>query len=75
MSTEIRFGLPQVTPMMRVIIVVTSVFSVLGWFIPELVQWMGLVPTDVLHHYQVWRLLTYMLLHAGVSHMVFNMLA
>ncbi|MHB2017257.1 MAG: rhomboid family intramembrane serine protease, partial [Candidatus Xenobia bacterium] len=53
----------------------TSVYPVLGWFIPELVQWMGLVPTDVLHHYQVWRLLTYMLLHAGVSHLVFNMLA
>ena len=40
-----------------------------------LTAWLGLRPVDVLSHLSVWQLATYMFLHAGVLHIVFNMLA
>jgi membrane associated rhomboid family serine protease len=35
----------------------------------------GLVPTDVLHHFAIWQPATYMFLHGGIFHLVFNMLS
>ena len=35
----------------------------------------GLVPYDVVHHLFLWQLATYMLLHGGLWHIGFNMLA
>lgn len=36
---------------------------------------LGLRPVDVLHSFRVWELATYMFLHGGVFHLLFNMLA
>jgi membrane associated rhomboid family serine protease len=36
---------------------------------------LGLRPFDVLHSFRVWELATYMFLHGGVFHLLFNMLA
>jgi membrane associated rhomboid family serine protease len=35
----------------------------------------GLMPADVFRRFRVWELATYMFLHAGVFHLLFNMLA
>jgi hypothetical protein len=35
----------------------------------------GLVPAAVLHQFSIWQPATYMFLHGGIFHLVFNMLA
>jgi membrane associated rhomboid family serine protease len=37
----------------------------------------GLIPADVIHHFAIWQLVTYLFLHdpTGFSHILFNMLA
>ena len=42
---------------------------------PSLTLWLGLMPAAVLGQGRVWQLATYMFLHAGLFHILFNMLA
>jgi membrane associated rhomboid family serine protease len=43
--------------------------------LPRLTFWLGLQPAAVVGHLEVWQLATYMFLHAGLFHILFNMLA
>jgi membrane associated rhomboid family serine protease len=43
-----------------------------GW---GLTWTLGLMPADVLGRFQIWELATYMFLHGGLFHILFNMLA
>jgi membrane associated rhomboid family serine protease len=49
--------------------------SILQPVVPFLVDWLALTPQAVLEQLRVWQPLTYMFLHAGPSHLIFNMLA
>src|SRR6185295_16811627 len=42
---------------------------------PVLTTTLGLEPSAVVEHLRFWQLVTYMFLHGGVSHILFNMLA
>ena len=42
---------------------------------PSLTEVLGLVPPDVFGRLRIWQLATYMFLHGGVFHILFNMLA
>jgi membrane associated rhomboid family serine protease len=42
---------------------------------PSLTAWLGLAPSEVIGQLRVWQVVTYMFLHAGVFHILFNMLA
>lgn len=37
-------------------------------------QWFGLVPYAVVHGFRVWQLFTYLFLHAGILHILLNLL-
>jgi membrane associated rhomboid family serine protease len=37
-------------------------------------RWLALRPYDVVHHFAIWQLVTYLFLHGGVMHLLFNML-
>src|SRR5438094_9161997 len=36
---------------------------------------LGLRPSDVVTHLYIWQLVTYMFIHSGLGHILFNMLA
>ncbi len=78
---SISFG-PPLTPMVKRLIIVTSAAflltfipaQVLGWLAPY--EWLGLRPYDVTHYpFLVFQLVTYLFLHAGWFHVIFNLFA
>jgi membrane associated rhomboid family serine protease len=48
------------------------IFHAEGWNF--WVEWFGLVPYNVTHYGFVWQLATYLFLHAGILHILFNLL-
>jgi len=76
----ISFG-PPMTRMVKYLIIFTSaVFAVtylpaqiLGWTAPY--AWLGLRPYDVTHHFFLWQPVTYLFLHEGWFHIIFNLFA
>jgi membrane associated rhomboid family serine protease len=69
------FGPGPWTPAIRAIIITNVVLFVATsrFFLPALKDPLWLSPQDVVHG-QVWRLVTYMFLHEGPAHILFNML-
>jgi membrane associated rhomboid family serine protease len=48
---------------------------VLTTFVPALIPVLGLIPSAVVHQFRIWQLASYMFLHGGLFHILFNMLA
>lgn len=69
------FGPGPLTPAIKVLVAINVVVFVAQTILPELTLIFGLRPVDVLTGLRVWQPLTYMFLHGGVSHILFNMLS
>src|SRR5271157_743804 len=74
------FGPPLTSMVKRLIIITTAAFAVtyipqqiFGWSAPY--AWFALQPYDVLHRLYIWELVTYLFLHGGFFHILFNMFA
>ena len=67
------FGPGPWTPAIKALIIANVTVFVVTYFLPVLQVPLWLTPQDVVHG-QVWRLVTYMFLHAGPMHLLFNML-
>ena len=67
------FGGP-LTPAVKAIMIANVAVFVLTFFAPALVVRLGLRPADLFGEFAVWQLVTYMFVHAGLSHIFFNML-
>ena len=67
------FGPGPVTPAIKALIAVNVVAFLATFFAPVIVRTFGLLPTAVIHG-SVWQLVTYMFLHGGPMHLLFNML-
>ena len=52
-----------------------SSFGLAAFIAPRLVYMLSMVPSLVYHRHWYWQLLTYMFMHGGVWHLMFNMLA
>ena len=46
----------------------------IGWLVPAFNAYLALVPRDVIERYWLWQPTTYMFLHAGPGHILWNML-
>jgi membrane associated rhomboid family serine protease len=75
-QVSIRFGPPGPLPQaVRTLIIANVVVFVLSTFVPSLTIWGGLTPAAVFEELWVWQPVTYMFLHGGLGHILFNMLA
>jgi membrane associated rhomboid family serine protease len=71
-----RFGPGPVTPVVKALIWTNVACFVLSWLAPETIRYyFGLAPQAVFTQFWVWQLVTYMFLHSGLTHILFNMLA
>jgi membrane associated rhomboid family serine protease len=69
------FGPGPITPAVRALIALNAVGYLVPLVAPSLTVWLGLVPALVLERWWVWQPATYMFLHGGLFHLLFNMLA
>jgi membrane associated rhomboid family serine protease len=71
------FGPGPLTPAIKALVIVNVVAFVIDWLIPRagLQELFGLYPQGVFRQLHVWQPVTYMFLHAGIAHILFNMLA
>ncbi|MGA3326755.1 MAG: rhomboid family intramembrane serine protease [Terriglobia bacterium] len=76
------FG-PPLTPMVKRLIIITSAAFILTYIPSQIfgskffdyIAWFGLWADLVIHKLYVWQLVTYLFLHGGWFHIIFNMFA
>jgi membrane associated rhomboid family serine protease len=68
------FGPGPLTPAIKAIMIANGVMFVLTYFFQDLILIFGLRPADLGEQLTVWQFVTYMFLHGGISHILFNML-
>jgi membrane associated rhomboid family serine protease len=81
-SSAMSMSFPPFTPAVkRLLLANAAVFllqTLLGYLAPHAAtlsqRWFQLTPENVVHGW-IWQLVTYMFLHAGIWHILFNMLA
>jgi len=69
------FGPGPLTPAIKALVIANVVAFVVSWFMRPVLLNLGLQPADVVTRFHVWQPFTYMFLHAGIGHILFNMLA
>src|SRR3954468_22491011 len=73
--SSFSFGPGPMSKALKAIIGINILMFLATTFAPSLQIELGLVPMWVLHERRIWQLVTYMFIHAGLFHIVFNMLA
>lgn len=68
------FGPGPMTPAVKIIIWANIAFFVLSLVFQEVTGYLGLIPQAVFERGWFWQVGTYMFLHAGALHILFNML-
>jgi membrane associated rhomboid family serine protease len=74
-SFAYSFGPGPLTPAIKALIAVNVAAFLLGLVAPAVTLLFGLRPADVVGKLYLWQPLTYMFLHGGLFHILFNMLA
>ena len=68
------FGPGPITPAVKWIIWINVGAFVASILYPPIIEWFGLIPEQVIEHRWIWQPITYMFLHGGLTHILFNML-
>jgi membrane associated rhomboid family serine protease len=73
-ASSFSFGPGPMSTAMKALIAANVVMFVAQFLFPIVTSLLGLHPALVLHELRVWQLATYMFLHGGFFHILFNML-
>ena len=74
-TSSYSFGPGGISTAIKVLIGANVALFLVQFFAPAVTDVLGLRPIFVVRYFWVWQLATYMFLHGGVFHIVFNMLA
>ena len=74
-ASSFSFGPGPVSTALKAIIGANVAMFVATLLVPSLTLYLGLLPVAVVEHFWLWQLATYMFLHGGLFHILFNMLA
>jgi rhomboid family protein len=74
-GSSIAFGPGPLSPAIKALIGANVLMFAVQLVLPQVTWTFGLMPAAVIGQFQVWQLATYMFLHAGLFHILFNMLA
>lgn len=74
-ASSFSFGPGPLSTALKALIGANVAVFVVTTFVPSLTLLLGLVPAAVVGQLRVWQLVTYMFLHGGLFHILFNMLA
>jgi len=74
-ASSYSFGPGGISTAIKALIGANVVMFLVQLFAPAVTDFLGLRPIFVVRYFWVWQLATYMFLHGGVFHIVFNMLA
>ena len=74
-TVDYSFGPGPLSQAIKTLIGLNVGAFLVSLIVPVLVERLGLRPVTVLHDFALWQPLTYMFLHGGIGHLLFNMLA
>ncbi len=74
-GSSIAFGPGPLSPALKALIIANVVVFVAQLLVPRIAWTLALRPADALWRLEIWQLVTYMFLHVGAVHVLFNMLA
>jgi membrane associated rhomboid family serine protease len=69
------FGPGPLTPAIKALMIANVAAFLAAMIVPAMTLHLGLRPADVVGSLQIWQPVTYMFLHGGIFHLLFNMLA
>lgn len=74
-GSTFSFGPGPISTALKALLAASVAVFLVQAFAPAVTVWLGLMPAAVVGRGAVWQLATYMFVHAGIFHLLFNMLA
>ena len=69
------FGPGPLTPAIKALVLSNVAIFLLSYVVPGIVLQLGLQPAAVFGQFKLWQPITYMFVHGGIGHILFNMLS